>query len=908
MNRTARTAVAIVLACLILSHVSCGPGRDELIRSGDASMSLDRPDEAVTHYGRALEKDPNLLDSSIFMTKLRQAKTQDAYRKGTAHAAKKDWEAAIASFQKCLDTNPKYRQADDALRNARRQGAQAHHKKALHHADQGDLNRAIGELKRALELDPANLDAKDALKSIEQRKVRQTGQAGTLYASARTMQQEKRWLKSSDALGETIKLNLNHLPARADLHRCRTKLAGARSAYHTGATHLEAKRLDKAVEALSGAVEIWPFFSDADRALTKATTQRRQAEDLYTRAVALAKQNQWDDVVEAADAALRIYPYHAQARPLLPKARQNASDAHCDRGQTLLTAGHFDAADVAFQRAAYHVPHSLAARTGQARADTLRGQAAEKKQLWGNALVSYMKASDHLATRDLAQKIRAMRPKVIERIAFTIGLTARAAGGRAIVDTDDAVSSMRARLRGESLQFVSAAAGRGDYAATLQLNAPHITTRETDRRDRTYHYTIHRKVPNPEIPRLRGLVRTGQGDLDRMSREYKRLCRTCGGKGKTKCSTCGGTRRHSCVRCGGGGRARCSHCRGAGKVAHRTNCAHCSATGKRSCSTCGGRGKSKCSPCGASGKTACSPCKGTGKAGDRNCAHCGASGKVTCSSCSGRGHGRCGHCSGAGRSACSHCRGAGHRQGHRNCTHCSASGKGTCSACQGRGWGKCGTCNNSTGHVTCSSCNGRGRATSVTRHDLDHKRRSIDELEWKLRRAPDRVTRGFPAEWGYVECTHTKSGVMDATVTLLPPAAGLRTGWSFTLRDTTSSSDTVIENANPDVGLHQDELDLPSDRTLAAGMVRSLARQAAYQIIATAINAEVANARKSVSTAASKDDATALVEATVDLAHLLEWSNKREALRLLNALHAEHKSQATIRKRAATTALTTKSE
>lgn len=903
MNRTARTIVALVLVCLTLTFAGCGPGRDELIRRGDACMHLDRPAEAVTHYGKALEKDPHLTADDVFMTKLRRAKAHSAYRKGTDHAAGRDWRAAIASFQRSVENDPTFRKAADALRNARRQGAKAHHRRALDYADQGDLNRAIGELKRALELDGDNLDAKDALQSVRQRKVGQTGRAGTLYNSAVAMQQEKRWLKSAGALNEAIALNPNHLPARADLHRSLSVLVRARSQYRSGANLLADKRLDEAIRTLGGALEAWPFFAEATEALAQAKASRRQVEDLYTKATALAKQDRWDDVVEATVAALRIYPYHQHARVLLPQARQSAAAAHCDRGDRLLAAGDFDEADEAFQRAAFHVPESSLARKGQAKADYMRGLAAEKKQLWGNALLSYIKAADHAAGGDYTGKLRAMRLKVLDRISFTVGVKAVVSDRGSIVDPASARSCALQCLGGERPRFVAIAPDKAwaqaTYSATLRLDEPELETRRTGRYDKTHQYTIHRKVPNPEIPRLRGLIRSGRSGLDRLTREYNRLCATCSGKGNVTCSTCRGTTRYRCVHCGGGGRTRCGHCGGAGRAAHHLNCTHCGASGRLKCATCQGGGKTRCGRCRGSGKTRCGRCKERTRAHvKKKCTHCGASGTVICSTCSGHGHARCGHCTGTGAGACPHCKGAGRSRAYRNCTHCGASGRSACPACRGLGHGRCGTCANSArtpGRVTCPHCRGRGRATTITQRDLDRRRDCITDLEWKLRRAPDRVTRGFAAEWRYVLCTHTKSGSMDASVSIATGLPG-RTGWSFTVRDTVSSDDTTIENANPDIGLYADSLDLPSDRTVCGRLVSSVSHQAARRVLAGAVGAEISHARERVRKAAAGNDRLAVVEASVDLAHLTEWSSSREALQILNALHAEHKEQAAVKK------------
>ena len=62
----------------------------------------------------------------------------------------------------------------------------------------------------------------------------------------------------------------------------------------------------------------------------------------------------------------------------------------------------------------------------------------------------------------------------------------------------------------------------------------------------------------------------------------------------------------------------------------------------------------------------------------------------------------------------------------------------------------------------------------------------------------------------------------------------------------TSSTDTIIENANPTIGLREDSLDLPSDSTVCSRLVHSISRRAAYNFLAAAVETETSQARARV--------------------------------------------------------------
>lgn len=161
----------------------------------------------------------------------------------------------------------------------------------------------------------------------------------------------------------------------------------------------------------------------------------------------------------------------------------------------------------------------------------------------------------------------------------------------------------------------------------------------------------------------------------------------------------------------------------------------------------------------------------------------------------------------------------------------------------------------------------------------------------RLRHAPAMVTRPCPATWSYVVCYHTRSGTLAASIEVTAQAGGAATE-TFTVREALRWDDTTIENANPRIGLRADSLNLPSDRTIRDNLLRSASSQAAVKIIASVLKARIARVRAEAARASSEGNSVEALEATVDLAHLVGWSDARGGRHMLDALHAGHKSQA----------------
>ncbi len=560
--------ITFLLLLFLIGMSLTGCAAKKLIKQGDASMLANRPAEAARYYRKALEHDSDLAEKADFVAKLKRARSLAAYEEGKFLANQGLWEQAAVKFSETLEIDPESAQAKQSLAKAKKEASKQCHSRALEYADQGKLNQAIVELKRALELDPDNLDAKDALDSVSSAKKDRQSRTQSLYDSALALQGQKKWLKSSETLRAAVKLNPNHLPSRANLHRSDDALRQARAKYRAGSGLAGKGRLDEAIAALKESLNIWPYFDEASGALAQTQTRRDESERLYTEAARLAKQRRWDDAIRQAEAALRIYPFHRPAGDVLGMSKRSAAAEHCEAGNRLLAGNNLAEAEKEFQRSLGYVPFMVPAREGLARADCIRGVAEQGKGQWGSALLWYTEANNHISKPEYLSKITAARSRVLSRISFGIGVNVTDAKARGTVESSALRSRVFADILTKKPQFLRLESAKNianppSYTVAVNLEDLSVRGGLVRSENRAHRYTAYREIPNPEITRLSIMLQAAHRDLARLRRDFNRQCHQCHGTGRVQCPICRGRGRikgHTCARCKGTGKYNCPAC------------------------------------------------------------------------------------------------------------------------------------------------------------------------------------------------------------------------------------------------------------------------------------------------------------------------------------------------------------
>ncbi len=301
------------------------------------------------------------------------------------------------------------------------------------------------------------------------------------------------------------------------------------AAYEKGKSLANQGLWEQAIAKFSETLEIDPESAHAKQALLQAQAKRDETERLYADAAHLAKQRRWDDAIRQGQAALKISPFHRPASDVLAVAKNSAAAEHCEAGNRLLAGNNLAEAEMEFQRSLGYIPTLVPAREGLARADCIRGMADQKKGLWGSALLWYTDANNHISKPEYIDKIEAARSRVFSRISFGIGVNVTDARVRKTVESSALRSRVFANISAKKPQFLrleSAKIGAKAPFYTATVSLEDLSVRGglglVRSENRTHYYTSYRKIPNPEIPRLRILLRVARRDLARLRRDFNR--------------------------------------------------------------------------------------------------------------------------------------------------------------------------------------------------------------------------------------------------------------------------------------------------------------------------------------------------------------------------------------------------
>ena len=551
-----RVLAVAVLTSFLLATGGCAAKK--LMEKGDAAMLADNPIRARDYYRQALKKDRNLVKKPEFVARMNHISSRAAYAEGKALTDARQWEKAVERFDESRRLDPTFTAAAGAAASSRREAARVRHAQALKFANEGKLSDAVQELRRALELDPDNADAQEALDSVSQQGRTRTGRGMAEHGKAVALQSQRRWARAANAFDAAVKLAPNHLPSRLGAHRARKTIVEARADYERGRKLLAKKKLDDAIAALQESQNTWPFLTEAAQALGEARTQLARANGFYADARKAEVKSDWPASADVAADALAVYPGHRDAAALYERVRGKAADTHARAGAELLAAKRLDLAEAELLKGVRHVAdharsRGLLAEICRDRADWAEGQGG-----WGASMLWRMDAAEWAATSADKAAIARAAEKIRKRIAFDVSVDVAAAGNVARGWSDDLAAGVLGRLTRRRPDFMGLAEAGGAFAARIRLTELSIEQRRTHSQNRVHAYRIERVEPNPEIPKLKGLLRSAHRELAELRRLYAQPCGHCGGRGRrsarrdgehggdhnpTICTYCNGTGR-----------------------------------------------------------------------------------------------------------------------------------------------------------------------------------------------------------------------------------------------------------------------------------------------------------------------------------------------------------------------------
>jgi len=226
------------------------------------------------------------------------------------------------------------------------------------------------------------------------------------------------------------------------------------------------------------------------------------------------------------------------------------------------------------------------------------------------------------------------------------------------------------------------------------------------------------------------------------------------------------------------------------------------------------------------------------------------------------------------------------------CPSCGGGGWLLCRACGGSGTiigpppGPCPACNvpgGRPGRGRCFRCGGTGHYSRISYTELRRAEQEAARLQDLLLRTPQMITRTLPADWPYGVEYRDKAGTLEFTLRITA-AEGGRSLMADTFRKDKRYEDTVVQNANPAIGLAADPLKLPADEELRLTLLDEAAAEAANRIIATTALARAAERQAESQKLFSEGRAAEAIEAGADAALLKEAVVRGQGMVLVGVL------------------------
>ena len=728
------------------------------------------------------------------------------------------------------------------------------------------------------------------------------------YDQGMRLANQGQWDEAIPCFAESRDADPDHAEAARALAWARAE--GSKAHHGTALDHADHGRLDAAGAEVRRALVLDPGNAAARESLDsvsqKSTPALAAAQALFAQAQALAPQRQWGRAAAALEKALDANANHVLARVALCQARgeMGRATSACDEGRRLLAAKRLEEARDAFGKALAAWPFHPTAKPLLDKATALRQQAEDHYQRavgladgrqWPEAVAAAAKAlalfpyhtqaqnllahgKERAATahcargRELLAKgqLDAAEAELARAFAYLPGFP-DARAGLAEVCAARAAGAERDELWGTAILWYLEAA---DHADSPALQARAAAARAKARQRATFTVAL-------DVPALPGLSPIDHasfrfrlyGQAERLKPAtlaivqhpapmYRAIAELVGvavhsgvarAEHRTQRYTIyqdvpnpelpalrrdAAAARHDlremvrelhrpCPDCHGRRDVPCDECRGSGKRICRT----CRGSGRRPCGQCGGKG-------GSTSLVACSRCKGRGRIRGAPCSHCGGKGKIS------------------RRVPCSRCKGS----KSVPCPVCHGSGRRACRKCGGRGV------------LECSRCRGTGRGGRVSEHELRRQERIVRELEDRFRRAPSIVTQGLPAEWRYVVHHHVKTGTAEANIQTQHGPTRTVTH-TDTITRTARHEDTTVDNANPEIGVDEDPLELPTDGSVRRVLVDEAAAEAASKLVHALVDARAKELKARAEDLARQGKSLAAIEAQIDYAHTIEATN-----------------------------------
>ena len=439
-----RQRVTQLLAGILLVTLA-GCTAQRYLEAGDTAAQAGDMRAAVHNYQRALKHQESLARDRGFMARLATAESRVAYDEAVRLREAGDYEESIDQLRLSIERDGAYDEPKRLLPHVRAEAARVRYVRAVEAADNGDLRQARLHLDRALQHGLSNEQAAFAKASLSPERLPDDTPGLAAYHEAVALAADRRWTEAESAFGRAVGEGPGLLLARTGLAEARAQLAASRRLTAQGSAELERRAIGPAMSTLTRALEVWPFNAAAQTQLDEAKQQRALADNKLASASEAMAKKKWEDAITIAENGLSIDRSHTGLRELLGELHQRAAGEYNREAEALAAAGRLTEAQAAYARAVELDPSLRSAASGLRRVEAGLNE-SERLQQAGQAHLSKRQMTGAIELLERSLEVWPFNERSEEQLAY---------------------AKKRQTLAGEIYRAATTAADKGDWDQAL---------------------------------------------------------------------------------------------------------------------------------------------------------------------------------------------------------------------------------------------------------------------------------------------------------------------------------------------------------------------------------------------------------------------------------------------------------
>jgi len=373
-----------------------------------------------------------LLAGLLVLIFLSGCAVSESYKTGQELSKLNRWDDAIGYYEKAIEEDPSNREYKNALQKAKQQSAKIHYDKAKSALSQvpdpniPELDLILKESEQAYVIDPDNNDIRGFHESLRGKRDTLKKMIKALYSQAEVEMQKEDWVTALTKLRQVNKVFPNYEDTGAKIVKIEQE--GTKLFYQHGIAFSKQDDWKMAAQAFKAAMDINPNYYDVKK-LYDAAISKDNAANFITEAEKAEKGEKWDRAISMYKKAAEYQPENKILLTKMDNLKSKIGDMYFNDAAKLVYQGKLSTASKKIELVKTYKPSAQNEQSYKDLVSKLCGLLMDRandyhsREMWGNAFTWYQKV-EALSPNyyDLFQKMLEVKDNINKRIKKSIAV------------------------------------------------------------------------------------------------------------------------------------------------------------------------------------------------------------------------------------------------------------------------------------------------------------------------------------------------------------------------------------------------------------------------------------------------------------------------------------------------------